>query len=175
MNNHSIQPSSTQRTNTISRWLCATLLAAAPLFTQADSPPPTTASTVPSAATTTPATATAAPATAAVTITAPSPSAAVAGPVDPEVQKALDYKMPENPCTPPIVRKANQNAGAVEKIQRAQKRYAECVTAYQRGLFADIQAMADAGTKHPVTAAQTEIIKRHMALVATTIKSFKGQ
>ena len=149
MNNHSIQLSSTQRTNTISRWLCATLLAAAPLFTQADSPSPTT--TAPSAATTAPAAATAAPATAAVTTTAPSASAAVAGPVDPEVQKALDYKMPENPCTPPIVRKANQNAGAVEKIQRAQKRYAECVTAYQKGLFSDIQAMADAGTKHPVT------------------------
>ena len=174
MNNHSIQPSSTQRTNTISRWLCATLLAAAPLFTQADSPPPTT-TTAPSAATTAPAAATAAPATTAVTTTAPSPSAAVAGPVDPDVQKALDYKLPENTCTPPIVRKANQNAGAVEKIQRAQKRYAECVTAYQKGLFADIQAMADAGTKHPITAAQTEIIKRHMALVATTIKSFKGQ
>ena len=173
MNNHSIQLSSTQRTNTVSRWLCATLLAAAPLFTQADSPPPTT--TAPSAATTAPAAATAAPATAAVTTTAPSPSAAVAGPVDPDVQKALDYKLPENTCTPPIVRRANQNAGAVEKIQRAQKRYVECVTAYQRGLFADIQAMAAAGTKHPVTAAQTEIIKRHMALVATTIKSFKGQ
>ena len=139
-------------------WLMAAAFALAPLLATAAEDPTVTSSP---------------PAASAVSAGAVSSAA-----VDPELQKALDYRLPANECTAPVNRKSNQNAGAVEKQQRAQKRYAECVGKYQAGLLADLQTMTATAKRalaaKQLTNPQGDTIKHHMETIAATIKSLRG-
>lgn len=93
--------------------------------------------------------------------------------VHPDVQRALDYKLPESTCTPPTVRRKNQNPGQAEAVERKQKFYFKCVEEYQKGLFADFQFLKDSVT-HGVTMPQAAVIKDHLETVAARIKQLQN-
>ena len=94
--------------------------------------------------------------------------------IHPDVQRALDYQLRTESCVKPIVRKTNQNAGQIEKAERASKRYISCLEDYQKGLFEDFKFMQTA-VSHGVTMPQAAKIKEHLEQIATTIKGMRSR
>jgi hypothetical protein len=101
-------------------------------------------------------------------------AAAPDGSVHPDVQRALSYQVPAPTCTPPEIRRSNQNAGQLERNERATKRYTKCLEAYQQGLFDDFKFMQSV-VRHGVTMPQAEQIAGNMSKIADAIKSLKGR
>lgn len=93
-------------------------------------------------------------------------------PVHPDVQRALDYRLPEDPCVAPAPRRTNQNPGQAEHFERQQKSYLRCIEDHQKKLFSDFQFM-QASVQHGVTMPQAATIKDHLELIAATIKQLK--
>ena len=114
------------------------------------------------------------PAPAATTASAtPTATASTAVVAHPDVQRALDYKLPESTCAAPVVRRRNQNPGQAEAYDRKLKFYFKCVEDYQKGLYDDFKFM-QTSVSHGVSMAQAAVVKSHLETIAARIKELQN-
>ena len=93
--------------------------------------------------------------------------------VHPEVQRALEYTLPQADCTKPQMSRGNNDATAVERFQRAMKRYTGCLQAYDETLFNDLTFL-HGSLAHGATKAQAEQIGTRLLAVAQAINLLKS-
>lgn len=102
------------------------------------------------------------------------PAQSVPGSLQPDVQRALSYVVPETTCTAPDIRRSNPSGGTFERIERMNKRYVKCLEQYQRSLFDDFVFLRES-VRHGVTMPQAETIAGNMKKVADAIKSLQSK
>ena len=108
--------------------------------------------------------------------TSPSAStsaAPTAAAIHPDVQRALDYKLPQADCARPQVSRGNNDATAVERFQRSMKRYTACLQAYNETLFNDLTFL-HGSVAHGATQAQADQIGARVLAVGLAINMLKS-
>ncbi len=109
--------------------------------------------------------------------------------VHPEVQKALDYSLPELTCTQPhlpgsskdivdpatgAVNRADVDSYTLGRFERAEKRWKKCVTKYKKGLMKDFERLKSSAS-HGLTQAQANAIMANMKQIQQAMVSPTGE
>ena len=116
------------------------------------------------------------------------PITSFAADVHPEVQRALDYQLPELTCTKPhlpgvskdvvdpatgAVNRADVDSYTLGRYERAEKRWMKCLTKYKKGLMKDFEKLKGSAA-HGLTQAQANAIMGNMKLIQTAVESPTG-
>ena len=91
-----------------------------------------------------------------------------ATPVDPAVQQALAYKMPENTCKAPVERIRSEGNSNALKFERMTRNYKKCLSDYAETLTKDRDAIR-AATNKGVTPDQAAIIQPKVNALSNAI------
>ena len=91
-----------------------------------------------------------------------------ATPVDPAVQQALVYKMPENTCKAPVERIRSEGNSNALKFERMTRNYKKCLSDYAETLTKDRDAIR-AATNKGVTPDQAAIIQPKVNALSNAI------
>ncbi len=81
--------------------------------------------------------------------------------IHPEVQAALDWKLPPSGCEQPRVKQSSVIPDRNRKFDKAAKKYRKCMKKYHASLMKQHQEMMEVA-KHGLTQEQAEIILGHM-------------
>lgn len=116
-------------------------------------------------------------------------AAAYGAEIHPEVQKALDYTLPELTCEQPklpgvtsdvvdpatgAVNRADVDSYTLGRFERAEKRWKKCVTKYKKGLLKDFEKLK-ASASHGLTQAQANAIMGNMKTIQNAVMSPTGE
>jgi len=90
-------------------------------------------------------------------------------PIDPRVQAAIDWQMPENKCKFDF-RRGNDQSDLKRKYNRAVKKYKKCLSKYLQGLAMEQKKLMDVA---PIglTPAQADIIMGHMRSIQVVMET----
>lgn len=117
------------------------------------------------------------------------PAVCQAAEVHPEVQRALNYNLPELTCKQPklpgaskdvvdpatgAVNRADVDSYTLGRFERAERRWKKCVTKYKKGLMKDFERLKDSAS-HGLTQTQANAIMANMKLVQEAMISPTGE
>lgn len=117
------------------------------------------------------------------------PSICFAADIHPEVQKALDYSLPELTCSKPdlpgaskdvidpatgAVNRADVDSYTLGRFERAEKRWKKCVTKYKKGLMQDFERLKSSAS-HGLTQEQANAIMANMKRIQEAVVSPTGE
>ena len=117
------------------------------------------------------------------------PGVCFAADIHPEVQKALDYTLPELTCTKPqlpgvskdvidpatgAVNRADVDSYTLGRFERAEKRWMKCLTKYKKGLMKDFEKLKGSAS-HGLTQAQANVIMGNMKNIQSAVTSPTGE
>ena len=91
----------------------------------------------------------------------------------PDVQRALDYTLPQADCPRPQMSRGSNDPTAVDRFKRAMKRYTDCLKAYDETLFNDLTFL-HGSVAHGATQAQAEQIGARLLAVGLAINMLKS-
>jgi len=88
----------------------------------------------------------------------------IAQDVHPDVQVALDWKLPAHDCEPPTVKQSHVTSGQERKYKKAAQKYEKCMNKYKSGLVEDQKKMMGSAV-HGLTQDQADIIMSNMKAI----------
>jgi hypothetical protein len=116
------------------------------------------------------------------------PALSFAADIHPDVQKALDYNLPELTCTKPElpgaskdvvdsngnVTRADVDSYTLGRYERAEKRWNKCLAKYKKGLMKDFERLKNSAA-HGLTQAQANTIMGKMKTIQSAVISPSGK
>ncbi len=106
-------------------------------------------------------------------VAAATSAAPAAGTTHPDVQRALEYKLPQADCPRPQMSRGSNDPTAVDRFKRSMKRYTDCLKAYDETLFTDLKFL-HGSVAHGATQAQAEQIGARVLAVGQAISMLKS-